>query len=131
MADRRITADCVRFMKAPMVMMFFCTFMRIAFPTVSAYLIGGMADSLLALDKAAILSKLPYLLASIAFTVVVAPLSTFCENYLLVKKGYQYDAFLVERYMGKNLRDIEKNGTGEIIEGMDTDAEWCYSTCQL
>ena len=131
MADRRITTDCVQFMKAPMVMMFFCTFMRIAFPTVSAYLIGGMADSLLALDKTAIMAKLPYLIASIVFTVIVAPLSSFYENYLLVKKGYQYDAFLVERYMGKNLRDIEKNGTGELVEAMDTDAEWCYSTCQL
>lgn len=131
MADRRIATDCVRFMKAPMVIMFFCTFMRIAFPTVSAYLIGGMTDSLLALDKAAILARLPYLIASIVFTVVVAPLSSFLENYLLVRKGYQYDAFLVERYMGKNLRDIEKNGSGKLIEAMDIDADWCYSTCQL
>ena len=102
-----------------------------AFPTISAYLLGGMADSLLSLDKEAIMQKLPYLCLSIFFSVLVVPATAFITNYLLVRNGYRYDAFLVGRYMKKDLRDIEKNGTGALVEGVDADDEFCYSTCQL
>ena len=131
MKDRNITRDCLHFMKAPMIVMFFGTLMRVAFPTISAYLLGGMADSLLSLDKPAIMQKLPYLCLSIFFSVLVVPAAAFLTNYLLVRNGYRYDAFLVEKYMKKELRDIERNGTGALVEGVDADAEFCYSTCQL
>ena len=131
MKDRMITRDCLHYMKAPMIVMFFGTLMRVAFPTVSAYLLGGMTDSLLALDRIAIMQKLPYLVISIVFSVLVVPATGFITNYLLVRNGYRYDAFLVEKYMDKELGDIEKNGTGALVEGVDADAEFCYSTCQL
>lgn len=132
MADKRIVKDTVFYMRLPIFFMFICTIIMFAFPTVSAYLLGNLTDSLLSFDKSAIMQKLPFLLLSIGFTVVVAPLSSLLENYLLVKKGYEYDAFLFEKYLKKNLREIEKRGNGEIVEAIsDISPSWCYTLCEL
>ncbi len=132
MADKRVVKDTVFYMRLPILFMFICFMLMIGFPTVSAYLLGDMTDSLLSFDKAQIMAKLPYLLLTIAFTVVVMPLISLLENYLLVKKGYEYDAFLFEKYLKKNLREIEKRGNGEIVEAIsDVSPSWCYTLCEL
>ncbi len=132
MSDRKVLKDCIHYMILPSLVMFFATLMLCAFPTVSAYLIGDMADSLLSFDKEAILAKLPYLFISIGFTVVVAPLIGLLCNFLLVKKGYQYDAYIFGNYLKKNLREIEQRGKGEVVQTIsDVSGAWCYTVCEL
>ena len=133
MTDRKLlTMDCLHFMKVPAAMSFFLLVIRLGFPTLSAWLIGGMADSLLSLDRSAIMTRLPWLIMTIVFTAIVGPLWDFAIDFLLEKKGYEYDSFLMRKYVKKELRAIEKHGVGDVVEGITKSSpEWCFNTCQL
>ncbi len=101
-----IRRDVRRKYLLPIIVRVFSDFLAIALPSVAAMLIGTMSDSLLALDRGAIMAQLPRFGAAMLLDVLLTPLLQMEENVLLTKIGFGYDVFLVNRFFEKRL--IEK-----------------------
>ena len=131
MVDRS-RKDCLHYMKGAVFVRIISDILAIALPTVSAYLIGNMADAMLALDMGAIMGYLPSFILSLVLVIIAAPLFMFYENVLLTRKGFDFDAFLMGRMIRKNLRAIEKTDFGEVVERLEDDsAAFCWNTVML
>ena len=117
-------------MRLPTIVRIAYELLSIAAPTVSAFLIGDMADYLLAGDTANILSRLPYFVAAVVFIALIVPLVELCENLLLTKHGFAYDAFLAERFIRLPLIKTQQLEAGAVMERFEEDsASYCF--CQV
>lgn len=129
-----IRHDGLKFYFTPVLVRIFSDFSGLALPTVTAMLIGGMTDSLLALDMAAVTAQLiPFCLAMV-LSVLLVPLLGLWENILLTKRGFSYDTFLMERFMRKPLAEIQQIDSGTVTQRLMEDSIsfsfhllWIYS----
>lgn len=128
----KIRKDCLHYMKGAVVVSIISDILFILLPTISAYLIGNMADAMLSLNIAQIKNYLPSFLLSIVLVIIAAPLFMFYENILLTKKGFSYDSFLMGKMIRKDLRAIEQSDLGAVIERLEEDsAALCWNTVML
>lgn len=127
---KRIEHDCARFMRVPTALRIASELLSVAAPTVSALLIGDMADDLLVGDTAGILAQLPRFAASVAITALVVPLSELAMNLLLTKYLFAYEAFLADRYIRLPLLTAQRMESGEVMERFEDDADE-YSFAQV
>lgn len=72
-------------------------------PTLAAWLVGDMADALLALDLAAIRGRLLPFMIALILEAVVLPLWRMLDSLLLVRRGGSYLTFLMERLLRRPL----------------------------
>lgn len=129
-----IRQDGLKFYFTPVLVRIFSDFSGLALPTVTAMLIGGMTDSLLALNMTAITAQLiPFCLAMV-LSVLLVPLLGLWENILLTKRGFSYDTFLMGRFMRKPLADIQQIDSGTVTQRLMEDSIsfsfhllWIYS----
>lgn len=128
--NKQIERDCARFMRVPTLMRIGSELLSIAGPTVSALLIGDMADDLLNGDTAGILAQLPYFAASVAIIALVVPLSELAVNLLLTRYLFAYEAFLADRYIRLPLLTAQQMEAGEVMERFEDDADE-YSFAQV
>ena len=125
--DQQMRRDCLRYMKYTGIAYFFSQFFMIALPSVNALLIGNMADALLSLDTQAIVRLLPGFSAAMLLTVFLSPLFTMVEYTEMNQYGFAYDAFLINRFIHKPLKDIKRADTGELLERLEGDlGDFCW-----
>lgn len=120
--------DCCKFMRGSIFASFFYRLISIAAPTVTAWMIGDMADHLLALDQKAVLAGLLPFLCAIAFQVVVAPLTGLAINLGLTKQGFAYDGFLMRKFLRLPLLTVQTTDAGVVMERLEEDsAAFCWN----
>lgn len=90
-------------------------------PTVASVLIGSMADSLLALDMAAVKGQLLPFLAALLMQTVVVQLLEMAGNITVVKRCYAYTAHLIARFLRRPLAQTEQIRPGAFVERVTTD----------
>ena len=117
-----IRRDVQRKYLLPIIVRVFSDFLAIALPSVAAMLIGTMSDSLLALDREAIMAQLPRFGTAMLLDVLLTPLLQMEENILLTKIGFGYDAFLIDKFFEKRLIDIENSDSGAVMERLEIDS---------
>ncbi|MCR5345462.1 MAG: ABC transporter ATP-binding protein/permease [Lachnospiraceae bacterium] len=119
--NRQMRKDCAYYMRGVIVADFFAQWMQILLPTINAFLIGEMADYLISLDSVGILNRLPGFVLAMIMTIIVVPIFVMLEYIYMNKQGFKYDAYMMERFIKKPLRDIEKTDSGEVIERLSGD----------
>ena len=117
-----IRRDVQRKYLLPIIVRVFSDFLAITLPSVVAMLIGTMSDSLLALDREAIMAQLPRFGTAMLLDVLLTPLLQMEENILLTKIGFGYDAFLIDKFFEKRLIDIENSDSGAVMERLEIDS---------
>ena len=96
---RRIRKDCRKLLRGVICASFLHRLTNIAAPTLAAWLIGDMASALLALDKAAILTRLPAFVCAVLVQVAGTAGTELALNLLLTKQGFAYDSFLMVKFI--------------------------------
>lgn len=125
---RQMRRDCRKFMRTAIVASFLHRLTNVAAPTVVAWMIGDMANHLLALDKAAIAKGMPFFLGAVLFQVVVAALFNLSLNLLLTKQGFAYDGFLMEKFIRLPLKTVLTADAGAVMERLEEDsAAFCWN----
>src|SRR5699024_5175561 len=85
-----------------------------------------MADTLLALDVAAIGARFPAFLGGILVTVLVAPGMTLVKNLLLTRQGTAYDMFLMESTLGLPHKSLHQVDAGDYLHRFEVDRTLYY-----
>lgn len=130
--NTELRRDCRRFAAVPAAAMLVHRFLDAATPTVTAYLIGDLADRLLALDLAALSGRLPTVLAALAIQVGAVALAQLVLNLLLTRFGFAYDAFLMEKYIRLPLSVSQTADAGEVMERLEEDSsDICWNQATL
>ncbi len=119
---KRMKRDCRRFMKGTALADFLWRLISVAAPTVTAWMIGDMADYLLVLDRTAIVGRLAPFLCAVVFQVAVSTLMWLKRNLLLTRKGFAYDGFLMEKFLRLPLPDIQATDAGAVMERLEEDS---------
>ena len=113
---RCIRRDCLLYMKGVSLARFLSDLAAVAVPTVTASLLGEMTDALLGMNTQRILDLLPGFLAAMALSVLAVPLMTMAEYAAMSSRSYDYHIHLVEQFMRRPLRDIQKMDFGQVME---------------
>ena len=91
-----------------------------------------MANHLLTLNTAAIASGMPLFLCAVFFQVVVAMLLDLAGNLLLTRKGFDYDGFLMEKYIRLPYKTLQTMEAGAFMERLYEDsAKFCFNQVAL
>lgn len=126
---RQIRCDCMKYMKTVTVARFWADLAAVTVPTIAATMLGGMTDALIALDMTAILRMLPQFLAAMALSILAVPLFTMWEYSSMSSRSYEYDIYLVNRFLHKPLREIEQRDLGEVMERLEGSlGDFCWNT---
>lgn len=129
---RRIRRDCLRYMKGVSLARFLSDLAAVAVPTVTASLLGEMIDALLAMNTQRIFDLLPGFLAAMALSVLAVPLMTMAQYAAMSSRIYDYHIHLVDQFMRKPLRDIQRTDFGQLMERLEgTLGDFCWNTALL
>ena len=129
---RRIRKDCRKFLRGVICASFLHRLTNIAAPTLAAWLIGDMASALLALDKAAILTRLPAFVCAALVQVAGTAGTELALNLLLTKQGFAYDSFLMDKFIHLPLLQIQRVEAGAVMERLEEDAAaFCWNQMTL
>lgn len=129
---RRIRKDCRKFLRGVICVSFLHRLTNIAAPTLAAWLIGDMANALLALDKAAILTRLPAFVCAALVQVAGTAGTKLALNLLLTKQGFAYDSFLMDKFIHLPLLQIQRVEAGAVMERLEEDAAaFCWNQMTL
>lgn len=124
--------DCITYMIPVTLARFFADLMAIVMPTINAYLVGNMADYLISLNKSQIIIILPHFVIALLLTVTTVPLFTLLEYQLMAKRGFEYNAYCINRFIHKPLREIQQRSSGEVLERLQGDlGDFCWNTVLL
>ncbi len=130
--DRLIRKDCRKFLRGVICASFLHRLTNIAAPTLAAWLIGDMASALLALDKAAILTRLPAFACAVLVQVAGVASAELALNLLLTKQGFAYDSFLMDQFIHLPLLRIQRVEAGAVMERLEEDAAaFCWNQMAL
>ena len=129
---RRIRKDCRKLLRGVICASFLHRLTNIAAPTLAAWLIGDMASALLALDKAAILTRLPAFVCAVLVQVAGTAGTELALNLLLTKQGFAYDSFLMDKFIHLPLLQIQHVEAGAVMERLEEDAAaFCWNQMTL
>ena len=129
---RCIRRDCLLYMKGVSLARFLSDLAAVAVPTVTASLLGEMTDALLGMNTQRILDLLPGFLAAMALSVLAVPLMTMAEYAAMSSRSYDYHIHLVEQFMRRPLRDIQKMDFGQVMERLEgTLGDFCCNIALL
>ena len=129
---RLIRKDCRKFLRGVICASFLHRLINIAAPTLAAWLIGDMASALLALDKTAILTRLPAFVCAVLVQVAGVAGAELALNLLLTKQGFAYDSFLMDRFIHLPLLQIQRVEAGAVMERLEEDAAaFCWNQMTL
>lgn len=115
---KAIRRDCHRTMWPCYLLGGFGTLLSFLVPTLAAWLVGDMADNLLALNVSAIQEKLPTFLLAIVLEAIILPLVQMLNSLLLVRRGGRYQTLLMGRILRRPLTALHGEtgaGTAEHI----------------
>ena len=119
---KRMRRDCFRHMKYAVIVRFFTDFSGLALPTITASMIGDMADHLLALDRARIFQSMPPFLLALGINLIAVPLLQLAENLLLTREGLAYDRYLMQRYLHLPIIQAKQYGGSTIVSRLEEDS---------
>lgn len=129
---RQIRKDCRNYMKQVIVAGFFADLLAIAMPTINAHMIGNMTDYLIAWNVPEILQTLPQFLCAVLVTILAQPLFNMWKYIQLAKNSFEYDVYIINRFMHKPLREIQKEDYGTVMERLEGDlGDFCWNTILL
>ena len=118
--------DCARLMIGPILTSFLERLLMIASPTVLSFLIGDMANSLLALDTNTITRQLPSFVIAIGVQVLLIPMVSLGKNLLLTQQGTAYDVFLMTSTLHMPHRSLHSIDSGDYIYRFEEDRTTYY-----
>lgn len=96
--------------------------LRLLAPIAASWLVGDMADALLALDRGRIYAQLPLFLCAMALTVAAVPLLDMAENLSMTRNGYQFEELLMGRLLRQPLTRLQSVEPGTLLERLTGDA---------
>lgn len=120
--QKRLRKDCLRLMYPCMILHFIKEAMKLVVPTICAWMIGDMADALLAMDLERIGERIPLFLLAVCLQVIVLQLVTLKENLLLTQKGLEYDEYLLGLFLERPLEATESVEGSMLVYRLDVDA---------
>lgn len=100
---RAIRRDCDRTLWPCYLTSSLCTLLGFLVPTLAAWLVGDMTDALLALDAAAIRTRLLPLALAVALEAALLPLAQMGVELLLIRRGGAYQTLLMGRLLRRPL----------------------------
>lgn len=118
---RQIEHDCIHYMRPSIWLQGVSDLLGIAAPTLTAFMIGDMADYLLELDFEKISGALLLFLAAFLINIFVTPVFELAENLCLTRNGIDYGVYLVKRFFNQPVLLAEEISEGEILERMSED----------
>ncbi len=124
--ERQIRRDCVRWMLPCFALHFFNEMFSLTLPVVTSWMIGGMADALLALDTARIRARLFVFIPAFLAGVLAQPLTALWENLLLTRRGFGYGNFLFGRYLRLPMKSARSLDAATLVRRLDTDSTDYY-----
>ncbi len=113
---KAIRRDCHQIMWPCYLLSAFCTLLSFLVPTLAAWLVGDMTDSLLSLDVPSIQERLPAFLIAIALEAVFLPLVQTLNSLLLVRQGGRYQTLLMGRILHRPLTAFHKETGATVAE---------------
>lgn len=126
---RQIRGDCLSCMKQVIAAKFLSDLVSVALPTLTAGLVGSMADDLLAMNAQNVMNKLPAFLLAMALNVLAIPLLSMWEYMQMGKRGFDYDHKVMSRFLRKPLREIQQRDAGVVLERLEGDlGDFCWNT---
>lgn len=132
---KAIRRDCHRTMWPCYLLSGLSTLLSFLVPTLSAWLVGDMTDSLLALDIPAIQTRLLPFLIAVALEAVFLPLIKMLSSLLLVRRGGNYQTLLMDRILRRPLTALHRETGATVAEHIMAHAPAYYfiqiSKCTL
>lgn len=113
---KAIRRDCRRIMWPCYLLGAFCALLSFLVPTLAAWLVGDMTDSLLSLDVPSIKVKLPAFLIAIVLEAVFLPLVQMLNSLLLVRQGGCYQTLLMGNLLRRPLTAFHKETGATVAE---------------
>lgn len=125
---KTIRRDCHRFMLPCYLLTGGWRLLSLLLPTVTAWLLGDMTDALLALDTAAIRSRMVPFLTAILLEAVAQQILDMVSDMVLNRQGCRYTAFLVGRLLRRPLSAFHEETGATVAEHAMVDAPGYYFT---
>lgn len=114
--SKAISRDCRQVMWPCYLLSSFCTLLSFLIPTLAAWLVGDMTDSLLSLDILSIKTRLPAFLIAIVLEAVFLPIIQMLNDLLLVRQGGCYMTLLTGRLLRRPLTAFHKETGATVAE---------------
>lgn len=111
---KTLRVECHRTMWPCYVSNGLCRLSSFVIPTVAAWLVGDMTDSLLALDMIGIKSRLFPFAVAIFLEALVQPLARMLDSMLIVRRAGRYETFLMARLVRRPLSAL-RGETGATV----------------
>lgn len=113
---KAIRWDCHQIMWPCYLLSAFSTLLSFLVPTLAAWLVGDMTDSLLSLDVPSIKIKLPAFFIAIVLEAVFLPLVQMLNSLLLVRQGGRYQTLLMGHLLHRPLAAFHKETGATVAE---------------
>lgn len=123
---RQIERDCVRWMLPCFALNLFQEMLSLTLPVVTSWMIGDMADALLALDTARIRARLLVFIPAFLAGVFAEPLTGLWENLLMTRRGFGYGNFLYGKYLRLPMKAARSIDSATLVRRIDTDSTDYY-----
>ena len=126
--NRQIQRECIHFMYPCFLLHFLRELLTLTLPVVSSWMIGNMANELLAMNMQAVKSNLVLFLLAFFMDAFVLQLVRLSENMLLTRRGFRYGSALMERYLYLPLQEAGKVDAATLVRriGEDTTEYYFY-----
>ena len=126
--NSRIQRECIRFMYPSFLLHFVRELLTLTLPVVSSWMIGSMANELIALNMQAVKSNLIFFLLAFFLDVFVLQMVRLSENIVLTRRGFRYGSALIERYLYLPLYEAGKVDAATLVRriGEDTTEYFFY-----
>lgn len=119
---KQIKKDNLKIIGKAIPQMFLFKLTAAAAPVLSAYLMGDMTNFLLNLDVIAIKERLPAFLVAVFLEVFAISIFELQLNLTLTKKGFEYDSFLMNKFIHLPLSAIENTDAGSVMQNLEEDS---------
>lgn len=118
---KKIRRDCLHYMSGAIIIRFFLDLTALIAPSITAWMIGDMADALLMLDMQNITSRFPLFIAALTINVLGVSLLQLLENLLLTVNGFSYNRYLVGRYLRLPLAQTQTYDYSAVVTRCEMD----------
>lgn len=118
--------DCHKYMWGSYILYALREIFSLVLPTIIAWLVGDMTNSLLSLDKVAIQQRLVPFLLAIILEVFVSKTEDLFTDMVIIREAANYQSKLLERCMRRPLASLQKETGATIAEHLMNDIPEYY-----
>lgn len=123
---KEIHRDCLHHMRGAAIVRLFLDLTALIAPSITAWMIGDMTDSLLLFDVQEISLRFPLFIAALMINVLGVPLLQLFENLLLTANGFSYSRYLVGKYLCLPLSQTQKYDPSTVVTRCEVDVTNFY-----